>query len=357
MANPIDRFFIKLGVTTWNVWRKILPQRSPDLSQVILSGAILRRANLSRTNLSEAYLFRANLKKTNLSEADLRYAELQEAHLEDANLQGANLQEAVLWQADLRGTDLQKANLDKAILTRADLQGANLSGANLSQAYLAGARLIQTNLTDANITGTYLYGTARDDWQIKGIVCEYVYWDDNPRFESDDREKEWEATHRMPKDRDFRPGEFEDLYRSLPTFEYYFEHGFTPLDAVVMDQVVQGINERHPEFSLRLKNFEAAGIPHATLTVIHQDHLDLARTQVSTDYEARLAALEGKQELILKLMSKLASEKYSITADGDIIIQAQRSITTGRDYHERIGGEAQVTTGSSSHEKAPQQEN
>jgi len=55
----------------------------------------------------------------------------------------------------------------------------------------------------------------------------------------------WED-ERIPKDRDFRPGEFEELYKQLPTFEYYFEGGFTPLDPLIMNQVVTAINERHP---------------------------------------------------------------------------------------------------------------
>jgi uncharacterized protein YjbI with pentapeptide repeats len=222
-----------------------------------------------------------------------------------------------------------------------------LTKANLTGAKLRGVRLTKTILTCATLTGANLYGTARDDWQIDGIRCDYIYWNDKPLFEQQNEEEQWLAAHRMPLDRDFRPGEFEELYKQLPTFEYYFEHGFTPLDPLIMDQVVQAINARHPEFELRLKNFEATGTPHATLTVIHKEHVEAAKTQLTTDYEARLAALEGKQEQMMELFAQVVNNPQLIVA-GDLTIGNKRMIQSGRDYLEQIGGDAH--TGDTSEE-------
>jgi hypothetical protein len=88
-----------------------------------------------------------------------------------------------------------------------------------------------------------------------------VYWDS-------------EGKDRMPKDRDFQPGEFEALYKQLPTIEYYFERGFTPLDPVIMDHVVQAINERHPEFELKLDSFHSRSPPHVKFTVLHKEYAE-----------------------------------------------------------------------------------
>ena len=50
------------------------------------------------------------------------------------------------------------------------------------------------------MTGANLYETTRDTWIIDGVICEYIFWDP-------DGEK------RTPKNRDFNPGEFEELYK------------------------------------------------------------------------------------------------------------------------------------------------
>lgn len=314
-------------------------------TQARLSEAITQGfKNLNKANLYKIYLREVDLSGADLSGADLSGAHLERTVLRDADLSGADMERTDLGKADLRRACLRGAHLRKTFLVEADLREANLCGARLER-----ADLIQTNMSHANITGANLYGSARDDWIISGIQCDYVYWDLKPHFKNKGQEQQWKQEHRVPKDRDFRPGEFEELYKHLPTFEYYFEHGFTPIDAVVMDQVVQGINERHPEFSLRLKNFEATGTPHATLTVLHKDHIESAKTQVTTDYEARLAALEGKQEQLMQIVSTLVNQPQYI---GELIMGDKRMILAGHNYHERINGNVQITTGTSNSEES-----
>ena len=61
----------------------------------------------------------------------------------------------------------------------------------------------------------------------KELRCRYVFWDANGEI-------------RSPKDRDLaRCGEFEQIYRTLPTIEIqFFENGMTPLDPLIIDRVV-----------------------------------------------------------------------------------------------------------------------
>ena len=100
-----------------------------DLSEAVLEGAKLRKANLEGANFEKAILRRAdlseaNLTKANLSGANLGGAELMEANLTNANLSGAQLYGAILWEANLTGADLtdaknlKKAELDGAILCK-----------------------------------------------------------------------------------------------------------------------------------------------------------------------------------------------------------------------------------------------
>jgi len=274
MANEKHLDLIKQGVEVWNQWRQENPEEKPDLSKSNLRGADLRGVNL----------FRAVLLKTNLSRAALSKANLREADLSAANLNGTTLFRA----------DLFRTNFSGAVLTRAVLSGADLREAILREAILYRAGLIGTNLSGANITGTYLFGTVCDDWIIDGIKCEYVFWDISGK-------------KRDPKDRDFRPGEFEEQYKHLPTIEYYFEQGFTSLDAAVMAQVVQAINKRCPEFELKLDTFHSRGQPHAVFTVIHKEYAEEALKQIATNYETRLVALKDKEEQLMELIARLAS--------------------------------------------------
>lgn len=286
MANPEHLKLIKQDVEVWNQWRKDNPEERPDLWG----------ANLRGLNLREANLERADCQKANLQKANLREANLREANLREANLEGANLGEASLGEAQLGMADLKETHLRWADLRGADLKGADLRGANLSR----------TNLREANITGVMLWGAVRNDWLIENIICEYVFWVS-------------EGKQRTPTDRDFRPGEFEELYKHLPTIEYYFEHGFTPIDAVVMDRVVQAINEQHPEFELNLLTLDSRGQPHVTFTVIHKDYAEEALEQIRIDYEAIIKALETERDLLDRFLTLAIKEPRSIIKMKDIL--------------------------------------
>ena len=73
----------------------------------------------------------------------------QYINMQGWNLTGADLCDAVLWKADLTGTDL----------TGADLSGVDLSG---------------TRLTGADLTGA----------DLTGVDLEYIFYDDNTRWEN-----------------------------------------------------------------------------------------------------------------------------------------------------------------------------
>jgi hypothetical protein len=281
------------------------------------------------TKLDSASLFRGDL-----SGATLYKANLSGAHLSEARLYGANLIEADLDEANLRGANLYGANLRKTSLFRVNLEMVNL---------------IYSNLSNATLTGATLYGTARDNWRIDGIKCDFVYWDSMPFFkeEEKDQKQQWLQDHRVPKDREFRPGEFEELYKSLPTFEYYFEQCFTPLDPLIMNRVVQAINEQHKEFRLELINFDKRGQPHATFTVCQMEFKEPAQEQVKARYEMRIKMLEQQKEEFRALLQRAIDRPQIV----------ERLISVGRDYFEHIDGNTQVKTGASGNETSPAERN
>jgi uncharacterized protein YjbI with pentapeptide repeats len=243
------------------------------LSMVDFSKAVLTESSLRFSILNLANFYKANLQEANLSKADM-----QDANFERANLNGADLE-----YANLGGASLVKANLRNSFLNSASLKKANLHMADLTNANLIESKMITADLSSSELTGARLYGTSRDDWIIDGVKCDYVYWDR-------------EGKVRTPVDRDFEPGEFEALYKSLPKIEYHFENSFTPLDAILMDKIVQQISERHPEFELKLDSFHSRGTPRAVFTVLHKEVAEQASIEIKHDYERRLAAIEADRD-------------------------------------------------------------
>jgi hypothetical protein len=224
--------------------------------------------------------------------------------------------------ANFQGADLMNSDLSGAYLFATNLCDTNLSGAKLESANLIGASLLRSNLANAILTGTRLYGTSRDDWIIDGVICSYVYWGHGVKI-------------RTPAERDFESGEFEELYKSLPTIEYHFENGFTPIDAVLMDKIVQGIDERHPEFELKLDSFHSRGTPRAVFTVLHKEVAEQALQKIKHDYEKRIAVLEAHKESLERCFSMAIEQpKYVIRRleMGDTIHGDQIKGTQGDAY-------------------------
>jgi hypothetical protein len=188
MANKEHLEILKQGVAVWNKWRKDNPNIiSPDLSKANLLLADLQFADLRRADLSDA-----NLSKAYLNKAILRKICLNEAYLSGADFSSANLIGSDLSHVDASGAIFSGADLKEADFREADIRRSNLRGSDLS---------------NANITGAILYLTIRDYWKIRNIRCDYIFWDLGDR-------------KRTPKDRNFNPGEFEQLYKWRPLNDF-----------------------------------------------------------------------------------------------------------------------------------------
>jgi len=195
--------------------------------------------------------------------------------------------------------------------------------ANLENADLRYCLLTNANLTGAVLTGTRLYGTARDDWDVRNVKCKYVYWD-------------MEATQRSPKNRDLEPGEFEQLYAALPTIEYIFENGMTPIDPLIMDRVVQAIREKQPEFDIKIDSINARGIaPSVKFTVQHEEHKESALQQVQTEYEIKLKQLESERDRYYQLLARAldAPKEFKLISAGPGAIVATDGSTVNIQEH------------------------
>lgn len=300
MANYKHVEILSRGVPVWNRWREQDSNIKPNLSGANLFQADLVHANLRQTDLRKTDLRKAKLNEVDLFKADLRNANLRGASAISSDLRGANLSGAHLITTDLSRTDLQGADmrgtrLDGSDLYEANLKRTNLSAANLSNTHLLSANLTHANLRGsnledavlvianldnadlslANLTGAKLYGSERHAWKIDGIKCDYAYWDGS-------------GTHRTPADRNYKPGEFEHLYRKSPTIEYPFQEGFSPVQAIVMDRVVKVINKRKPELELHLDSFILRGVPRAVFSVLHPEDCPKALEFIHVQYQNQI---------------------------------------------------------------------
>jgi uncharacterized protein YjbI with pentapeptide repeats len=227
------------------------------LTNANLNGTNLSGINLSGTNLSRASLVRVKLRAANLSKVNLSGANLSYADFNGGNLVGANLSEAIISEADLSeanlrwadfsgadliaayifASDLTGVNLSKADLYAADFKNANLCKAKLSGASLQAARLLDTKLDGATLTGACLWETQRAGWSIKGVICEYVYWDEAREIRSI-----------------YSPSEFERLFADRTKVRLFYKDGINPLEIATIPALIKHLEALHPGVGLRLVN-------------------------------------------------------------------------------------------------------
>jgi uncharacterized protein YjbI with pentapeptide repeats len=354
MANKEQLAILKQGVAAWNKWREENPDAKIDLrrarlSGLDLSGANFRKADICGANFLKSILVKADFSWANTSKTtvttNFSFSDLTHAIFDNSRLGAAIFDNAIITGASWKNSEIVDKNLvytfnsykntiidDQDIhklLVRGNGQGLSLKGKKLQGAHLVNADLrsldlretdlMQANLSGADITGAKLWGSARDNWIIDGIRCDYVYWDEA-------------GEQRTPPDRDFRPGEFEELHRQLPTFEYVFANGISLLDPLIMNRVVEAINERHKEFSLELVSYDKRGKPHATFTVCHLDYVEKAKEQIADSYEQNRIAPERQEQLLSDFAKMLQTslENQSKLIDK---IPSSRELTMGDTYN------------------------
>ncbi|RPJ06766.1 MAG: pentapeptide repeat-containing protein, partial [Deltaproteobacteria bacterium] len=198
---------------------------------------------------------------TNLSEANLNDVDLSEIDFSDVIFSGVDFTSIDLSKLDFRKANLGGANFNGVNLTGKNLSDADLRGANLVKANLCEANLNRANLEGSDLTGALLHRIMKYDWLIEGTKCDYIFCDKEGKIP-------------FPQNRNFKTGEFEQLFQEMPTIQIVFESGVSPLDVFIMGQVVQAINERRPELELKLQSFDSRGQPHVNFTVLRHEYCE-----------------------------------------------------------------------------------
>jgi uncharacterized protein YjbI with pentapeptide repeats len=315
---------------------------------ISLQNANLHRANFSESSLGDVAVFtRSNLDSADFHSAkmwsghffgsSLRHANFSKIRIENApifsqaDLSSAKFVEAVFPAAICYKTNFSNADLSYANMWWADLQQANLSQAKLQRTILKAARLHNAVLDGADLTGSVLWETQRAGWSIKGVICEYVYWDEKVKEQSV-----------------YSPGEFERLFSDKTKVRLFYKDGISPLEVATIPALIKHLEESHPGNGLRLVSIrEDSGGVVAELAIEGADNKtpeQLQQLKTVLEAEAQQRVQYQRQALVereARLQLEGEVRQLSSVVDKLILRQSivvnQGGVTMGNETYQNYG--------------------
>ena len=154
---------------------------------VILTGALLSKADMSGMRLVSAEattpdLTLEQLADADLSGADLRHVRLHWAALKSANMAGANISDVNLVGANLIEANLTKVNAQRAMLNGAQLRGAKCAGADFREADMNWADLSGSDLRNCDLRLTNLAWASLEDAELSGANLDGALYNEATRW-------------------------------------------------------------------------------------------------------------------------------------------------------------------------------
>lgn len=280
-----------------------------DISYADLQGSKLRKASFKNGKLACVNLTSVKLSGTSFEGATLSGAHLNSVKANWVDFRRVSLHKASLRDSYVRDCDFDKANLFGVDATNARLRNCDFYNVTMSEACLRGVDFGRSNLSSANldgsdITGAILSQTITENWSVKGIICEYVYFDE-------------EGKHRIPPTRNFEAGEFEELYSWFPGFTYYFKDSMHALDPYVISVIVSGLNISLPDLHLEIEAITGRGIYPEVKFISRgqQEVVDLER-MVTEMLDKNLTPLRQKMDSIGTSTDAIAQEVAQLALRG-----------------------------------------
>ena len=299
--------------------------RNADLTDTNFTGAILKNTDFRKANLIRTRFYEA--KKLDFARVDNSILAKRNILnlLVTGNGRGKSYASANLKGANLIGADLKEANLKYIDITEATFQGACLEWANLTLAQALG-----TNFTSAQMTGACVEAwNIESTTKLDNVDCRFIYLLENPKPETDDRE-------RRPSSGEFQPREFAKLFEEvLNTVDLIFRDGIDWKAFVNAFQTVQNQNE-YTELAIQgIENkgdgvvVVKVGVPvDADKEKIHSDFTQsyqLALQAVEEKYKAQLQA-KDEQIAVYRQQSGDMAEIVKLLANKPINVQVDNKV-------------------------------
>jgi len=146
-----------------------------DLQEIDLTGAYLYPVDLSNAILTRAILKKTKLIDADLHSADMRYIDLRRAmlidcDLRDADLHMARLDRAAFINCNMEGANLERAKLRKTVIASCNLRGVNLRYTQFSEAILNGSHLEGVELKDVKLPSCRVHGVSINESQVPDFL-------------------------------------------------------------------------------------------------------------------------------------------------------------------------------------------
>jgi len=132
-------------------------------------------------------------------------------------------------------------------------------------------------IRSSTLNGTRLWETQRAGWSIKGVICEYVYWDEKGKEKIV-----------------YSPGEFERLFADKTKVKLFYKDGINPLEIASLPALIKHLEDSHPGSGLRLVGIrEDSGGVVAELAIEGADNktpeqLQQLKTTLETEAQLRV---------------------------------------------------------------------
>ena len=316
-------------------------------------GTSFRGAQLAHTNFSFATLKNTDFRFANIHRTMWRHAHfLDWARVDETILINPAVRKLLVTSngyhksyqgMDLRGANLIGADLRYAQMQTADLSQATLEAANLEYAIFSQVQAIGTDFSSAKMTGVCGLGTWNIDntTELEWVDCKWVYLLEEPKPETDDRE-------RRPSSGEYQPLEFTSFFQEVVnTVDLIFNHGIDWKAFVASFQQVQVENQG---IELKIQSIENKGngvvvkvsVPpdadkekiHKDFNVFYHNMLQLLETEVpalQNSAEQRqylLSVVEdivrplSEQVVLLNLANGDLKQGFEVTVD--ILCDRQR---------------------------------
>jgi hypothetical protein len=186
----------------------------------------------SRGRAMKSIQFREiDLRGADLSNVRIGYIDLRSAQLDGADLRGVRMKGALFDHASLEGAQLDDAYFAFASFANAKLVKASAGGVNFREAKLIGA-----DFSGSDLTGALLADTQRRNWNLRGALCEHVYWSST------------ELTT-------YAPGEFESLFSEEAMVTLESPGGIRNQVLSTIPMLIKALKEHHGA-AVQLQNTE-----------------------------------------------------------------------------------------------------
>ena len=169
-----------------------------------------------------------DLRGADLHHIYLGYVDLRGALFDDVNMTGVRMKGA--W---FDGARFKNSRLSCGFFQNASFAGADLTQADLTDANLKECKLIDANFNSATLTGALLQDTQHRGWNLKGVSCEYIYWE------------------QCKPPTKYSEHEFEELYSEERTIEFDIAGKIHSFTVASLPEIIQAFKTyTHSELNL-----------------------------------------------------------------------------------------------------------